>query len=634
MTADIAPVRLEISSREPAFGGESFGGFGPYERLAGVAHLRVDPMAAANQGVVDLDLAPRGADGLVACEVDLVILRPRDGRRARRVMLYDVVNRGMKTLSMLNGGRLDSGADPIDPGDGLLMRQGFTLVWSGWQGDVSGPGLVGARLPVATHGDSPVTARVCTEMVFDSADGDRIALPYPAADLGRDSARLTVRARPGEAPLDLAPADWTFEDERRIRLRRSPGADAGAIYRFEYVARDPKVMGLGFAATRDVIAFLRHGSAGEGNPLVDLADAPPERDGAGAAVNPDGGVFSTTVAFGASQSGRYLRDFLWQGFNRDLAGRRVFDGAIVHIAGARRTFTNVRFSDPGRFSRQHEDHDTPGFDFPFAYSSLADPHTGKVDGVLHACAADGTCPKLFHIDSSSEFWQAGASLVGTDGADRDVEFPTDVRAYLLAGAAHAPAMASEACRLPANGLDGAPVLRALILAMVEWTTGRREPPQSRWPRIAAGELSPPEDLRAPAAASLGLEWPRMANRPPPPRPGVEWPVLVPVVDDDGNEAAGLRLPEIAAPLGTHLGWNLRRAGYAPGDLCSVFGAFVPFAQDAAAKGEDPRAALAERYPSPADRDQRFAAAARALVAAGLLLDEDAAALCARNGCDG
>lgn len=280
-------------------------------------------------------------------------------------------------------------------------------------------------------------------------------------------------------------------------------SDAGAIYRFSYLARDPKVMGLGFAATRDIVSFLNHATPAQGNPLADIATARCERTAGGGCVTSNG-IFETTVAFGASQSGRYLRDFLWQGFNRDLAGRRVFDGMIPLIAGGRRTFTNARFAEPGRFSRQHEDHDVPGFDFPFAYAAVRDPVTGRTDSILSRCSADGTCPYLFHIDTSGEFWQAGASLVGSGGTDHDLASPANVRAYMIAGASHAPGIVTPACRTPANGLEYAPVLRALIVSMVDWTGGRKAPPESRWPRIADGDLVAPDRLSHPDLGAAGL----------------------------------------------------------------------------------------------------------------------------------
>jgi Alpha/beta hydrolase domain len=624
-------VSLEIASRTPAFGGRRFGTRGAYEQIIGKAHMRIDPRSAANRGIVDLARAPRDADGLVNYDVDVFILRPQDPAKSRRVLFYDVVNRGMRLLSMMSGGSMN----PNDPGDGLLMRQGYTLVWSGWQGDINGKGLIGARFPVATAGGKPgtgpVTGRVSTEMIFDSAKGDRITLPYPAAALTQPGARLTVRQLTDSPEQTLAPADWRFADERHVTLTRPANMDAGAIYRFDYTARDPWVMGLGFAATRDLVTWLRRAPAGVGNPLADIAAAPCDQTAAGACVNPAGGIYSSAVAFGGSQSGRYLRDFLWQGFNRAPSGARVFDGVIPFIPGARRTFTNFRFAEPGRFSRQHEDHDVPGFTFPFAYASLRDPQTGRTDGILRACTATATGPKLFHVDTSGEFWQAGAGLVGTGGTGRDVPFPANVRAYMIAGGSHAPGFAGPKCRYPANPLNYTPIVRALLLAMVDWTAGGSEPPPSKWPSLARGELVPFTALRGPASRSTGLKWPKVINQPGSASGKPAWPLLAPAIDADGNDVPGIRLPEIAAPKGTYLGWNIRKAGYAEGGLCFPEGSYLPFAQDSATRGDDPRLSLAERYPAPGAREARAAATIADLRREGFLLEEDAVQLASVAG---
>ncbi|WP_157217432.1 alpha/beta hydrolase domain-containing protein [Flavisphingomonas formosensis] len=626
-TATRPTVSLEITSRTAAFGGRSFGERGIYETLTGVAHMRIDPAAPANRAIVDLDRAPRDAEGLVRYDVDVTILRPRDPAKARRVMLFDVANRGMKTASVaMNDGSFASLESAGDAGNGFLMRQGYTIVWAGWQGDVGGPQMIGARFPIATGRDGPITGRIATETIFDDAVGDHIPLPYPAASLDPAKATLTARQHADDAERPLPSDSWHFEDDRHVVLIRPADMDAGAIYRFSYVARDPKVMGLGFAAVRDVVSWLRHADADAGNPLSDIAAAPCEHAAPGGCTADGGGAFDTAIAFGASQSGRYLRDFLWQGFNRDLAGGRVFDGVITMIPGARRTFTNVRFSEPGRFSRQHEDHDVPGFDFPFTYATLRDPVTGRTDGLLARCSADGSCPRIFHVDTSGEFWQAGASLVGTGGTDRDIPFPETVRAFMIAGAAHAPGMTMPACRSPANPMSYNPLVRALTVAMVDWTLGLREPPDSRWPRIAAGELQPIEALNAPDLSGAGIEWPRVLNRPIAPSGMQGWPVLLPRIDADGNDMPGVRLPEIAAPNGTYLGWNLRKQGYAPGDLCFVFGSYIPFAASEATRGADPRPSLATRYPGKGDRETRLRAAAEALRRDRLLLDEDVAAI--------
>jgi len=382
-------VRLEIASRTVAFDGESFGDHGQYERISGIAHFRIDPRAPANRGIVDLANAPRDADGLVRYDSDFVILRPRDGQKASRVLAFDVVNRGIRTLSLINGGSIGL-ADPIDRGDALLMNAGITAVWNGWQGDVAGKIMIGARFPTVGAKGKPLTGRVATETIFDSSRGNRIALPYPAATLDPADAKLTVAAVTGAPARIIPPEQWQFAGDTAITLKRPADMDAGAIYRFEYMARDPKVMGLGFAATRDLVAFLRHGDAADGNPLADIAAAECPRTARGDCANSAGGIFASTIALGVSQSGRYLRDFVYQGFNRDLQGRRVFDGMLSIIPGGRRTFTNHRFAEPGRFSRQHEDHGVPGFTFPYAYATLSDPVTGAKDGILRACTTSRT----------------------------------------------------------------------------------------------------------------------------------------------------------------------------------------------------------------------------------------------------
>jgi hypothetical protein len=612
-------IRIEITSRTAAYGGTVFGEVGPYEKLTGVARLQIDPGDPANRGVVDLDKAPRNAYGLVDYDVDLVILRPRDPRRARRVMIYDVVNRGMMTtLATYVGPGAGAMDRPIDPRAAFALERGYTLVFSGWQGDLADDSLIGARFPVATDKGRPITGRISVETVFDDPSADRITLPYPAAKTDQASASLSFRPLADSPPEALPASRWRFEDDRHVAFTRPPGADAGAIFTMTYLARDPKVMGLGFTAVRDLVAFLRHGSAEAGNPLADLSAAPCERDGCAAR----GELFESVVAYGASQSGRYLRDFVWQGFNRDLTGRRVFDGAMVMIAGGRRTFTNMRFAEPGRFSRQHEDHGVPGFDFPFTYATLRDPVTGRTDGILERCSADGSCPKIFHIDTSAEFWQAGASLVGTGGGDHDVALPDGVRAYMIAGGAHAPGMAWRACRSAPNPMVYNPVVRALTARMVDWTLKGRTPPDSRWPRVAAGELQPIEALKTPDLSAIGVTWPKVINRPITPAGGRgRWPVLAPIVDVDGNDVPGVRMPQIAVPDATYLGWDLRKAGYGEGDLCLVFAAWAPFAPDAAARQGDPRPSMAERY-GDGERPRQLRKAAEALRDEGLLLDAD------------
>jgi len=612
--------RFEILERTPAFGGRSFGDHGSYEEIKAVAHLRIDPAAPGNRGIVDLDKAPRGSDGLVAYDVDVAILRPKDPRKARRVLVSDILNRGGKIITGLNGTANPTGADP---GDGFLMRQGYTLVWVGWQAEL-GPGRMQARLPVATENGAPIVGFADQEAIFDVPGAvGKMTLPYPAAMLDPARATLTVQARAADAARSLPSTDWRYLDDRHVEFARPADMDAGAIYRLRYPAKDPVVAGLGFAAVRDVVAFLRHDrqdGAGRANPLQDLAKAPCEVDAQRRCLKNGGGYVDIAVGFGVSQSGRFLRDFLWRGFNADTAGRPVFDGLMPNMAGARTTWTNVRFAQPGRFSRQHEDHGVPGFTFPFSYAPVADPVTGMRDGLMERCRVDGTCPKVIHLDTSAEFWQAGAALVGTGGGAGDLAQPADVRLFMVAGGTHAPGAVVKACEHRANPLASTALQKALLVDLVDWAAGRSAPPASRWPRVADGGLSPFE--------ARSSRQPAVINQPEPPGRAASWPVLTPAVDADGHEIAGVRLPEIAAPVGSYLGWNLRAEGYAKGELCNLFGAFIPFAAETAGPA-DPRLPLAARYRDHEAYVAAVAKAATGLQADRLMLEEDVAAAVGR-----
>ncbi len=582
--------RFEITSRGEAFAGERFGDVGAYERIDAVVHVTLDPEHPANADIADLSLAPRDAGGRVAYDADVTILRPKEARAGSGTLLFDVLNRGRKlALASLNeiapsfapGANADSAASA---GNGFLMERGFTLAWAGWQADVAGPGLMSARFPVATERGAPITGRVQLEVVFDHVEQPgRIALPYPAASLDAAQASLTVRQRQGDAKRALPTSALRFEGERTLLVTRPTDVDAGAIYELVYTARDPVVTGLGFAATRDVVSFLRFAKA-------DASGAP----------NPLAGEIDRALAIGLSQSGRYLRDWLWQGFHVDGDGRALFEGVLPVIAGARKTFTNARWGQPGRFSRQHEEQLVPGNQFPFTYAVTKDAVSGATDGILARCSATKTCPKLMHVDTSAELWQAGASLVGTDGAGHDVAFPENVRAYLLAGASHAPGMVAPWCELPANPVSTGPVLRALVVAMERWVRAGDAPPASAWPSLARGELREPRAGEPPVNTVPRVDYGAV----PPVVTGSGWRVLVPTTDALGNDVPGIPLHALQRLPAAYLGWNVRRDGFAKGELCFLFGGTKP---DSGRGDSRPR--------SPID-------VAASLASQGFLLDAD------------
>jgi hypothetical protein len=538
-------------------------------------------------------------------------------------MIVEIPNRGNPLfLRMANEGGFDLDAATA-AGNGFTWRRGHTMVWIGWQGDIplAGASMAsGTEFPVAGSAAQPLTGESVEEFVFDDLKTVSAAtLHYPAATLDQGAASLSVRAHAGAAPTVLPASAWRYARANAIEIVRPHGFDAGAIYRFQYRARDPKVMGLGLAAVRDVASFLKAGApdlAGQPNPLAEIRP-------------------HVSLVVGVSQSGRFLRDFLWQGFNTGLDGSRVFDGAMPLIAGSRKSFVNARFAQPGRYSTQHIDHLTPGDQFPFTYAVTTDPVGGRTDGIFARCEANGSCPKLMHIDSGVEFWQARAALVATDGAGHDVALPSGVRAYLMASTQHiwADNPAAGICKFPSNPAGQAPLVRALLDALVAWTGTGKEPPASRFPSLAATRLVVPERdaVGFPDLSKIGIGFPAVINAlsvtdynalPARADAARSYQVLVPMTDADGIDLAGVRLPDVAVPLATYTGWNLRRSGFAENQLCGLNGMHVPI--PAMPDPKDPRRALSQRYGARIDYAKAVALAARELRDQGLLLDEDTA----------
>jgi hypothetical protein len=639
---------LEIKSRTDAFGGTSFGATGAYEAIIAVAHGKLDPTAPENAGIVDLDKAPRD-NGLVNYDTDVVILRPKEPATARRVLFYDVVNRGNKLAltTYFDEGTGDL-SKPEGAGNGFLMRQGFTLVFSGWQGDVplTGDGSrIGASFPVATNPDgSAITGQSREEIVFDNTTNPaRMPLTWPAASLDASQATLRVKERQTDEFRTIT--SFSFVDPSTIEIDRPADMDAGAIYEFIYTARDPKVMGIGFAGIRDLITFLKMATVdgrGSPNPLNDLRQAPCElKDSSQSCpVNPATTV-DAAIMEGISQSGRFVRDYLWQGFNTDVSGGRVFDGAMPLIAASRKTWTNYRFAQPGRWSKEHEDHFQIGDQFPFTYATTTDPLSGQHDGILAKCTADNTCPKVIHLDGSGEFWLGRASLIVTDGAGNEVALPDNVRAYQMTGPPHGYSATGvsapiAACKYPSNIVYPAATARALVSDMVDWIVRGTDPPPSRYPSLSAGSFVNPDSRSAvgfPDLGALGVNYTGVHNflfvtdyQVVPPRidTSKRYQVLVPATDADGNEMPGVRSPDVAVPVGTHLAWNPRASGFAEGDQCVSQGSFIPFAatQTARQSSSDPRPSIAERYSSKQDYVARVRSAATALREQRLMLPED------------
>jgi hypothetical protein len=611
-------VRFDILDRTPAFAGRSFGDVGCYERITARATIALDPADDRNAIIADLALAPRASDGRVEAVADVVILRPADPTHGNGTLLVEVPNRGRKLAPQLFDDSPQPGANRAeaadDAGIGFLHRQGYTMVWVGWQADISSkPGQMALSAPVLRG----ITGPAREEYVFDNTTNPaRAPLTWPAADAA--NLAVTVRAAwadPRQTPTGLSAR---LVDPTTVEITRPDGFDAGALYEVTYTARDPVPLGMGFAALRDVASFLRH-DVSSTNPLLN-------------GLHPS---VSRAIGFGVSQSGRFLRDFLYLGFNEDTRGRVVFDGLMPHVAGTRRMATNVRFGLPGRNPRHPQDPAWQADLFPFTYATLTDPISGRTDGLLRRCALSATCPKVMQTDSEHEWWASHASLLVTDLDGNHLDLPDNVRAYMIAGTPHfaeptdrmrsVPAMA-----LPQNPMHAGAPMRALLTDLNAWISDGITPPASRVPMRAHGTLVPaegavPSDIPGlPYAARYTLAIFSDQSELPPKEIG-RYPVFVPKADADGMAIAGLHMPALAVPRATYTGWNPRAQGYGPTAFYPLQGAVVPFAPTEAARKEvhDPRPSIAERYVDDEAYVDAVRKEATRAVTERLLLQEDA-----------
>jgi hypothetical protein len=610
-----------------------FGAAGAYVRVKGVARGRLDPAAPCSAGIVDLDKAPVNAKGLVDYATDFDILRPKEPARGSGILVYDVPNRGSKRIFNLlddipanDPARTNDPKTREDAGLGFCLGSGYSLVWSGWDpGAPRANGGLGADFPPALENGKPLVRRIRDEFHFGTraaGDGSIRRLSYPAASLNQPSARLTVRDRESDRRTEIPGDEWEFLDDRTIRMLPVGRNFAPVkIYELWYEATGSKVLGIGYASVRDLVSFLRR--SGD--------------------VDPGMGEIRHALAFGVSQSGRFLRHFLELGMNTDDAGQKVFDGVFSHVAGAGKVFANNSFSMPGRTATQHEDRLYPENWFPFSTAKTADPVSGRIAGLLTGSPND---PKIIETNSATEYWQKGASLIHTDpGLRRDLPLPVNSRAYLIAGTQHGgrPGVnpAPGPCVNPRNWHSATPALRALFVALEDWVANDEPPPPSRVPSLTAGTAITAGEVAMPKVPGFAVapgdnpvlppvDW----VDPPETAPPAPYTTFVSAVDSDGNEVAGIRLPSIAAPLGTHTGWNVYKAQ--PDELADRDGSFIAFARTKAereAEG-DPRPSLAERYGSRNGYVAQVKAAADALVAERLLLQDDANRLVAvAEACD-
>ena len=622
--------RVVIASRHDVLGGE-------YEKLAGTVELELDPSHAANARIVDLGLAPRNARGRVEASADFMVLRPRRLPARGSTALLEVSNRGGKALLPY----FSRGAWSLDPsrsedfGDRLLTRLGLTLIWVGWQFDVPRqPGLLRLHAPVARANGRPIEGLVRSDWTIERptttlslAHRDHVA--YPVADPLHVDNVLTVRSAP-LGPREIVPRDrWRFarveagrlvDDATHVHL--AGGFQPGRVYELVYRAQDPVVVGIGLAAVRDIVAWARHDAR---------ADFP----------------VTAALAFGVSQSGRFLRHFLSQGFNTDEAGRKVFDGMLIQTAGAGRGSFNHRFAQPSRDAHQFSTFFYPTDIFPFTTRVQTDPDLGVADGLLGASSGPPEHrPKIFFTNTGYEYWGRAASLIHTsvDGRSDVAPLPTE-RIYHLASAQHfttpfpPPAAERTGLAYRGNALDFMPIMRALLVRLLEWVVDDRPPPPSAMPTVAAGtlvaigglrlpripDLRPPAVIHQAYRVDYGPQWKAGIITREPPAVGVPFPALVSQVDANGNEVGGIRGVELQAPLATYTPWLLRGgSGPDAAELTDFLGTYVPFARTEAERQRwnDGRPSIEARYADRRAYVETATRAAESLAASGLLLRED------------
>ncbi len=584
-TAQAELVELKILKREPFAGGKVFGDVGPYEQITAIARFAIDPADARNRPIIDLDLAPKNAAGKVEFAADVVILAPKDLAKGNGAIFYDVNNRGNKlALGMFNrppGGPSPDAKNPS--GDGFLMRKGYTVIWSGWIGELlPGDGRLLLQAPQARKKGKLVKGIVRQEM---STDTRVKSMPlsrrpnhgsYPPTQAGEANAVLTKRGMEKDERVVMPMEKWKLvrmpmrEVKEgvpgtlpEIRLAIEGGFEPGVLYELTYEGEGSLVQGVGFASVRDLISFLRH----------DGSDKNPLRKTNGKLA------IDRAFAFGVSQSGRFLRHLLYEGFNEDTQGRIVFDGLMPHVAGGGLGFFNHRFAQPNRHNGQHEDHLYPGDIFPFTYGPATDPFTKKTDSILGAYQKSKTQPKIMHTQTAAEYWHRSGSLVHTDPlGTKDADIPDHVRIYSFGGTQHGPAAFPPGKGISdnyANFGDYRPLVRALLIALDEWVREDKAPPASIYPHFADGYLVAPTAKAVEFPKLPGVRFPTVIQQPSyndygptfaskriitiePPKVKGTYKVLVPKGDADGNDLGMLLPPEVAAPLGTFTGWNLRR----------------------------------------------------------------------------
>ncbi len=641
-------VRVEIATRQDVLGGKVFGNAGAYERITGRVYFSLPVDNPHNAQIVDLRNAGNLKDGAVEFSADFISIRPKDAGKANGSMILDVPNRGnSRIVALVDGGDWDLARDA---GDGWLLRKGFTIVSVGWQWDAPSPDALKFFAPVAKDHGQTITgllrgdimpSHVMPEIPLGHLITGHIGgTEYPVSAPGDPRNVLTVRASRDAQRITIPRSEWQFAHMVNGKLEASDrfihlngGFLPGKIYEYVYVVADPVVAGGGFAAIRDYASYSKHDPN---------------------AITPTKRVYGE----GISQDGRFLRDFLYEGFNADEEGRIVLDGVLSHVAGAGRGSFNYRFAQPSRDAEPTSSIYFPTDVFPFTDEPERDPLTGETGSLLDNARAENVLPKIFLSNTSFEYWGRAASLIHTSAdGKRDAQIGSNVRIYHFTGLQHfsgpfppAKGTGDLLGQQPQSALPIKYFWRAMITNMDAWVRSGVAPPPSSYPKIADGTLVPLKDYAFPHIPGVNLphevngayrldfgpNWRTGVLSMQPPKVGAAFPTLVPQVDEDGNERDGVRLPEITVPLATYAAWNLRDPSIgAPDQRVAFEASYIPFAKTAAdrAASGDPRKSIAERYVSREDYLARYTKAVDNLVQQRWILDEDRAALLERGAAE-
>ena len=636
-SADARVTRVEITSRQDVLNAQSFGAAGAYERLTGRVYFSVAIANAHNRGIIDLANAVSLKDGEVEFSSDFIVIRAKDPAKRNGSLLLEIPNRGRsRIIALVDGGSWDLANDA---GDGWLLRNGYTIASLGWQWDAANADALHLYAPIAKENGKTITGLLRGDVMLAKAMdeiplghliiGDIGGTEYPVSAPEDPRNTLTVRESRNAERTVIARSQWRFAhgengklvpDNHHIHL--NGGFQPGKIYEYVYVVSDPVVAGLGFAAARDFASYAKH--------------------------SPDAVAQASRVyGEGISQNGRFLRDFLYQGFNADEDGEIALDGVLAHVAGAGRGSFNYRFAQPSRDAQPTSSVFFPTDIFPFTDLPETDPVTHETAGLLDRATAAKVAPKIFFSNTSYEYWGRAAALIHiTADGKADAPISPNVRIYHFTGLQHfsgpfppVKGKGDLAGRQPQSPLPIKYFWRAMISNMDAWVRNNTPPPESSYPKIADGTLVPLRDYAFPALP--GMNRPREANEAfhldfgprwregllilQPPKVGEPFPVFVPQGDTDGNERDGVRLPEITVPLATYAPWNFRDPSIGAADQRVSFEAsYLPFPKTPAERERsgDLRKSIAERYPSCDDYVARFTRALDALIQQRWILPED------------